>query len=190
MSKLLPPVGLFRQPSVAPTSPQTFTFASDGDPGVFDFLGRNYGTAAWTNPFTASRLGITVTPNAGDEGNIHLIVDKTANHFSTDPGAPHIIFDLGVGNGLIITNYGYQFRDETPTFTPTAFEIAMSADGSDWSHLVDSQSGLSAVESGWVHGAIAGEVTPYRWCRILQTAFVDGSFFSISEFELFGEFSF
>lgn len=189
MSKLLFPGPLFRAPISAPVSPQTFTFASDGDPGVFEFLGRNYGTAIWTNPYTATRLGITVTPNTGGDLPA-MIVDRMPSHFSTDSGAPHIIFDLGVGNGLIITNYGYQFRDETTTFTPTAFEIAGSADGSDWSHLVDSQSGLSASLSGWVHQSIMGEVTPYRYWRILQTAFVDGSFFSIGEFELFGEFSF
>lgn len=184
------PVSMARGAPVVPTSPQTFTFASDGDPGVFDFLGRDYGISDWVNPYTASRLGIIVTPNAGDELKVNTIVDQLPSHFSCDPGFPSIVFDLGAGNGLIITNYGYRFRDETPTFTPTAFEIAGSADGSDWSHLVDSKSGLSAVENAWVHQVIAGEVTPYRYWRILQTAATDSTFFSIGEFELYGQFSF
>lgn len=194
MSKLLPPVSLFRIPIAPAGSPQTFTYAADGDPGVFDFLGRNYGVAAWTNPFDALYLDIIAVPNTGGDFE-NTIVDQIQSQFSTDSVTNSIVFDLGVGNALIIDYYSYRYRNDVNTFCPTAWTVEGSNDGSDWSHVVDTVTGEAPDPfpySKWVSRPILGETLGYRYWRYQMTGNNNSAtgHSSIGEFELFGEFSF
>lgn len=192
MSRLLFPATNFHAPSEAPTSPQILTYVSDGDTnGVFYFLGTNYGVAGWVNPYTATRLGISSLDNTGGD-NKATIVDRAPSQYSTGVSPNHIIFDLGVGNALIIDYYSYRYRDNETTFCPTAWTVEGSNDGLDWSHVVDTVTGETSALDKWVSRPIIGETLGYRYWRFQMTGNNNSGTTqaSIGEFEIYGEFSF
>lgn len=185
---------------IFPTSPQTFTYVSDGDTnGLFYFLGRNFNTESWSNPHTAGRvtIGAFNSSNSADlgQGTLAGIVDRSdadENRTSNAPGSYWRVL-LPVGQLLTVTKYSFQCR---PSGQGDASNIANlkfqgSSDGSSWTDL-DTRAGLTYVDSNdWKSLTVTG-ATPFRYHRILHQGNVTGAndFFFLSELELYGTFTF
>lgn len=168
----------------------TFTYAASGDPGVFDFIGRNYGAGSWTNPYTAGRLGIDSTDNVTGVDLKASIVDQAASHYSTTTSPDNeITFDLGEGKSLIPNYYSYRYRDDSASFCPTAWKIRGRNDPMDsWTEL-DSTTGETPAANAYVDRPIS-TVTAYRYLNFQMQGNNNSStsHVSISEIEFYGEF--
>lgn len=194
------PFSNFKGQVIFPTSPQTLTYVSDGDTnGLFYFLGRNFNTAPWTNPHTATRvtIGAFDSSNAPDlgQGTLAGIVDRSdadENRTSNAPGSYWRV-QLPAGQSIAVTKYSFQCR---PPGNGDASNIQNlkfqgSADGSSWTDL-DTRTGLTYVDSNdWKTFTVTGAAA-YRYHRILHQGNVTGAndFFFLSEWELYGVFSF
>lgn len=174
----------------------TLTYASDGDPGVFDFIGTNYGVDAWTNPHTAGR----VTIGAFNSSDVSDIASGTAagpvDQGNTDENrtsnAPNSYWraDFGPSSTLEISYYSFRAR---PSGSGDASNVAHwklqgSNDGSSWTDL-DEQTGVTyAVDNEWKSYPVSG-AADYRYIRILHLGNVTGAneFFFLSEWEFYGD---
>lgn len=175
------------------SNPKYLYYGFNGDTsGVFYWLGTNYGTEAWVNPYTAGRLGITAVDNGGGDDKT-TIVDRTPSAYSTNPSLNNIIFDLKSGNFLIPYFYSYRYRNDTDIFSPTGWQIQGSNDLVTWDTLDNLVSGIAPSEasaSKWISRPVFSSTTPYQYFQFLMSG-VNNNFAghtSIGEFELYGEF--
>lgn len=182
-------------PPGPPTSPQVLTYVSDGDAnGVLYFLGRGYGTAAWTNPETANFVDIISKP-VGGAGNVNTLCDRAASEYSSggSDGAGNEWFkiDFGAVNTMLASKFSYRYRNDSSNFSPTAWKWEGSNDDSAWDELAD-VTGQTPSASTWVSTDAAVQTTAYRYIRVRQIGNNNNgtSHFSIGELEVYGTFTF
>lgn len=111
------------------------SYTGDADAnGLFYWLGTNYGSGTWVNPYTAGRLGIYGTDNGGGDDKAS-IVDRADSAYSTTATSNTIIFDLKGDSRLVPTYYSYRYRNDTSTFCPSGWQIRGSVDSGIWTVL-------------------------------------------------------
>src|SRR6266850_1761129 len=93
-----------------PTSPQTFTWVSNGDTNdVFYFLGRNFGTASWTNPHTAGRCTWIRSSDPGGDAAISAMCDRAQSYLTTgNSSGEWFAVDMGSTRTLVVSDYSLQ----------------------------------------------------------------------------------
>lgn len=218
MSRVAFPFTLFRNASLAgaPTSPQTFTFVSDGDTnGLFYFLGRNYGVAAWTNPNTSGKIIMILSDNvvSGDDGT--TLVNRVADSAYASGNATGKWFAVDVGaaghssNLLTISDYWMRQRAATSTQAMRNWNLqgsnnVMSNDitginAATWVNLDVRVNDTTMGQSGGGDPAryvVGGSPAAYRWFRIINTGLnssaggTNDANIQVGEWELYGTFSF
>lgn len=176
---------------------RTFTYSSNGDTaGVAYFLGTAQGTAAWTNPHTASYVVVVMSSTSGSS-SASKMVDRTSQDNGTNSNG-WIAIDLGATRTLVPAKYSIR-HGYSSGFYPRNWKLqgsnnAASNSTSDlaaatWADL-DVRAGDTTIGSGyaWATFTLSGITTPYRWLRILSTG-ADSSGtteLNLCEFEFYG----
>ena len=164
------------------------TYASDGDTnGVFYYIGTNFETGIWVNPYSAGK--IIISTNGTVFGNLSALTDRVGNDFYLQPQAgSNIQFDLGTAN-LILSRVSFRQRNFGGKADPLAdFLIEGSNDAATWTTLM-TQVAANVPSGNNVYANWA--VTPtiaYRYFRIRQPA--SSSNFTLGELELYGTLNF
>lgn len=193
-------------PPVAPSSPQTFVYVSDGDTnGMLYFIGRNYGVAAWVNPHTATFLQII--RNIDSVGSAPNIVDRIAQDtYTTNVANSWIVVDLKSGKSAIITHYSLRIRNvadpramrnwKLQGTNASASNSIADLNAATWTDI-DTRVGdivMANTAGAWGFYTVGGSPSGYRWLRILQNGLNGGSspdnYLAVCEIELYGELTF
>lgn len=206
MGKLLPPVSNLHGPPVAITSPHNFVYSFDGDTqGIITFLGRNFGTATFSNPNPSLIDGILSSTNTGLAS--YLTDHSTANDVTTQNANPSwLVIDLGPGRSVTLSKVSLQNRNH-PTDNNRAirnFTIDGSnnpasnsvgdLDAATWNNMFTAvnDTTMPTTQYSWGTYVIPGSPGDYRWIRILQNGFnpQGDTFLCVGEIELYGLFTF
>lgn len=194
-------------PSPSPTppaSPQTFTYVSDGDAnGIFYFIGRNLGTAAWTNPDTAAYLVSVRSSDNGGTAN-DLVNRAAENTYSLNAANSWIAVDLGAGRSAVVSDYSLRLRNVVDTramrnwklqgTNTSASNSVADLDAATWTDI-DTRVGdttMAASSGSWGFYTVPGSPSGYRYLRILQNG-VNGlgdNYLTLCEWELYGVLSY
>lgn len=196
MARLLPPVSSLHPPSSFPSSPQTFTYVSDGDLNdVLYYLGTNFGLLPWSNPHTAGRVTVSGKPPGGGGANVATLCDQAPSSYSTGgtdgSGNEWFTVDFGPGRSLLPSKFSYRYRNDGAAFAPTDWKWEGSHDNSSWDELADVP-GQIPVESAWVTTDADVMVDSYQYIRFRQIGTNNNGTSHVSggEIQLYGVFSF
>lgn len=190
----------------APTSPQIFTFVSDGDAnGIINFLGRGLGTTSFSNPNPTYIDAVLSSTNSGLASS--LTDRSTANDVTTtDTNPAWEVIDLGSGRDAVLTKYSLQNRNH-PTDNARAirnWKLQGSNDpmsnsvgdlaAATWTDI-DSRVGdttMATTQYSWGTYTISGTPAAYRWFRILQNGnnALGDLFLCVGEIEFYGTLNF
>jgi hypothetical protein len=179
------------------------TYVSDTDTnGVLYYLGTNMGLIAWSNPHTLGTVHMFMSSiGAGSAANLS---DRVANNTYTSAASTEFYgIDLKAGRTLLCKRYAIRMRNDPSNMLRTwvvegSNNVADSSNTTSWNAAtwttIDSRSGdTTMTTSGQIASWVpATQTTAYRFFRIRQTGVnSNGSyFFGLSDFELWGTFSF
>lgn len=191
------PFSFFKGPFVVPTSPQVFTWVSNGDTnGVCYFRGRNNGVATWTNPHTALR--VTVARSSTLNGSDDELVNRTAEYNTTNNSTGEwVSLDLGNATTLVVTSYSLRNGNGAGGGSGWAllnWKLQGSNNNSTWTDL-ETRTGdttMGTINGDWAHYILGGTPSAYRYLRILGNGLdtLGLQFMQLCEFEFYGTFTF
>lgn len=193
-----PPVG----------SPQTFTYASDGDTnGLFYFLGRNFNTIPWENPHTAGR--VVVQNSSILVGTLDFYVNRESSGDIITNNTPNswVSVDVGSGQALVVNDYTLQNRGSNGADNSRAIRNWILQGSNDaasnsisdiaaatWVDIDTRVNDTTMATTSVSFGNYSGFSVPaaYRWFRIYQNGVnaFGSDHLAISEIELYGVFTF
>lgn len=161
-------------------------YVSNGDiNGVFYFIGTNKNIEAWTNPYTAGRIGIFYSSFLSGQSTIESLVDSQPSFFHTqDQSNPFIGFDLLAGKNLLINYWSYRARSNDPSYIPNRLILSGSNDGINYTQLSDQT--FTVTQNNWVSFPVPNQTISYRYFKFLYPA---STYFTAGEFELYGNLS-
>lgn len=176
--------------TVAVSGGVQLTYASNGDAnGVCYYAGTNYGTQAWTNPHTASKVAISM--DAIISGSIQSLVDQQPSNIYNNAAVNGFAqIDLGANHALAV-NY-YSIRNGNRGFnTPRNWKLQGSNNNTDWTDLKvhNNDTTIATSANSWGSWAVAN-TTFYRYLRILVTGNNSNSnmYLELGELEFYGTF--
>lgn len=167
----------------------SYAFAGDTN-GVFYYIGTNYGTEPWVNPYDTGR--ITITASSLEGGSFSQLVDRYDNFvYTANVSNSYFIFDLGYFHSLVLKGYWLKAASFTG-YEPRNFDVHGSNDLFNW-NLLDRQInnyGIGGANQS-LYISISSISAGYRYIKITQTAPGSGGadYFILGEVELYGEFS-
>jgi hypothetical protein len=173
---------------------KVLTYASDGDTnGLNYFLGTQYGTTTWANPFPASgqsgntwtnilsSIVMSVSGYLGGQTDPPGITDRAVSHVHVSSTGHWVKWDFGVNGSMVVTYWNLQNRDNSADGA-TSVSCEGSNDGTTWV-LLNQNTARSAAINVWAGGVVT-DPTAYRYVRIRKN--VDTDYFTIGEIELYG----
>lgn len=205
---IVAPFAFIRGVAPAPTSPQTFTWVSNGDPNdLFYFLGRNQGTAGWTNPDTAGY--VTVIRSSSLNGADSDYVNRAVEYNTTDNNSGEwIAVDIGTDNNsrlIVVSDYSLRAgNDGTPGQAIRNWKLQGSnnvatnditgVNAATWVDIdvrtADASVGVN--QGDWGHLILGSTPAGYRFLRILNTGANSSglNFIQLSEIQVYGDLTF
>lgn len=171
---------------------QDLVYASDGDTnGLNYFLGTNYGTTAWSNPFPTILANSMTNVNSGvimsvssylaGQHDPPAITDRAASHVHVNLSPRWVMWDFGTGS-FVLTKWNLQNRDNSADGS-TQVTVEGSNDNAVWTSL-SVVTGRATTANLWSGGTTANTLQ-WRYIRVRSVA-DGGTYFTIGEIELYG----
>jgi hypothetical protein len=171
---------------------QDFVYVSDGDTnGLNYFLGTNFGTVTWANPFptlvgnnmTNAYSGIVMSVSGYLAGQTDPpgITDRAGSHVHVQGSPRFVTWDFGSGS-FVLTKWNLQNRDN---FADGSSQVTVegSNDNASWNSL-SVVTGRTTATGAW-SGGVSTNTQQWRFIRVRSVA-DGGTYFTIGEIELYG----
>lgn len=156
--------------------------------GIFYYFGTDFGTAAWTNPATASY--ITISTSGSPTGAVSTLVDRDTPSITqcVSVNTANNFFSFALPLFVILTGVLLRTRN-TSTGHIRNWAIQGSNDNSAWTNIItySANTTLNAAAQ-YAYFPISTSVTKYAYIRILHTGANSAgtNVIALSEVELYG----
>ncbi|KAA3641177.1 MAG: hypothetical protein DWP92_01640 [Armatimonadetes bacterium] len=163
-------------------------WTSDGNNGIFDFLGKDKDTTSWAHPET-TRGYVTTSQSTT---NVH--VSANALNQATNGSLTNNAFDqwwkadFGASAGVKVTRIGIKGWSATGTI-PRNYYILGSVDGKSWEILYKTVA-TGPIGDGWYTEAVTNPTT-FRYIKVLNYGLdsYGANYLCLGEVELWGTYN-